>query len=815
MKKTRDHRDLYNSCLSVLRSDAIQCLKFAHELLTESENTSNLEYIHKSKELIGQCHFQLGEFQKAINWYKKVEDEFEELPKIFRFLAFAHWKNGDANEPEKYFLKSIKLCRTKKMDIQLAQDYTNLGAFYLGKCDFNKSINCTEKALSIFKEQNDVQGIGFSLGNLGNAYFYLECYSKSLEYYTQAIDFARKNEDQQLLGNSFNSRAMIYQKIGDFPKAVKNILEALQIKEAMNHKLSPIYTNLGVIYQEWGDLEKAEKYYEIALKNARMEKDKLSIAKIKNNLGNVFLEKKEYEKALKCFEDSLILNEKLDDKETIIAAQTNLAIIHKEFYKNLQVAEELLLKSLELSQQLKLENSIFSISIDLAQLMLNRNEIEKAEKYLQKAEEKLPIIDAYELKSAYYQTCLDLTKAKHQFEKSIELYEKILELKNQVFSLESQKIISAMQIRFEADKKEKEAEIYRLKTIELARKNEQIKKQKEELEQALDNLKKSELKYNLVTDELHKNIGTKLIGNSNSILKITQLIAIVAKSDRTNVLIMGESGVGKEIVAHKIHQLSSRKKNSFHGINAAAIPDALFESQFFGHEKNAFTGAEKTNIGWFEAANCGTLFLDEIGTMAIEQQVKLLRVIEERKIIRVGSHLEIPVDVRLISASNMNLLELVKQGSFRHDLYHRLATFVIQIPPLRDRKEDIPLLLEHFVKFYSTQLNKKIIRIQKPVYAMLNEYHFPGNVRELKNIVERAIIVADSSTLRCSHFTIPDIDRNNDGINQLKTLAETEKKHIMQALKSTGFNQSKAAELLGVERRVISRKMKKYDLARD
>ena len=304
-----------------------------------------------------------------------------------------------------------------------------------------------------------------------------------------------------------------------------------------------------------------------------------------------------------------------------------------------------------------------------------------------------------------------------------------------------------------------------------------------------------------------------MIGESHSINKIKELISIVAISENTNVLITGESGTGKEIVARQIHQNSVRHNNSFCGINSSAVPGTLFESQFFGHEKNAFTGANKTHIGWFEIADGGTLFLDEIGTMSLDQQVKLLRVLEERKIIRLGSHREIPIDVHIISASNIDLVELVETNVFRKDLYHRLATFVIRIPPLRERKDDIPLLLEHFVNLFSLQLKKKIKKIEKSVEEALMKYHFPGNVRELKNIIERAMIVTDSSTLKLSHFSVPK-SANKDNHKDFLPMSEIEKLHITEALKISKYNQSHAADLLKIERRAVARKMKKYGIER-
>jgi transcriptional regulator with PAS, ATPase and Fis domain len=211
----------------------------------------------------------------------------------------------------------------------------------------------------------------------------------------------------------------------------------------------------------------------------------------------------------------------------------------------------------------------------------------------------------------------------------------------------------------------------------------------------------------------------------------------VAKADNTSVLITGESGTGKELVARGIHYLSERKKSYFYAVNCSAIPESLFESEFFGHKKGSFTGANEDKAGWFEIAHGGTLFLDEVVEMQPAMQSKLLRVLEERKIRRIGSSIDIPVDVRIIAATNQDIHKLIETGKFRTDLYYRLNSFEISIPPLRDRKDDIPLLLDYYVKLLSQRLGKRINSIDAAVSRVMASYNFPGNVRELKNMVER------------------------------------------------------------------------------
>ncbi|MCK4406998.1 MAG: sigma-54-dependent Fis family transcriptional regulator [Bacteroidales bacterium] len=330
-------------------------------------------------------------------------------------------------------------------------------------------------------------------------------------------------------------------------------------------------------------------------------------------------------------------------------------------------------------------------------------------------------------------------------------------------------------------------------------------------------LKEAEQNYSLLSKELYENIGQRLLGNSSALNNVIDLMTKVAKTDTTSVLITGESGTGKELVARGIHYLSSRNKHYFHSVNCSAIPESLFESEFFGHKKGAFTGATEDKSGWFEIANKGTLFLDEVSDMPMNQQAKLLRVLEEKKIIRVGSHKSVDVDVRVIAASNQNLEKMSNERKFRFDLYHRLCSFIIHIPPLRERKEDIPLLLNYFIKNYSKKMAKPIKNIDKDILKELTGYSFPGNIRELKNMIERAMILCDDDNLSLKHFQI--ISKNNLAKNQninatdeILDIELVEHKLITKALEKANNNKSKAAALLNISWQSLDRRMKKYGI---
>jgi Nif-specific regulatory protein len=308
---------------------------------------------------------------------------------------------------------------------------------------------------------------------------------------------------------------------------------------------------------------------------------------------------------------------------------------------------------------------------------------------------------------------------------------------------------------------------------------------------------------------------TDIIGNSNKMREVYQMISQVSKSNAT-VLIRGESGTGKELVANSIHYNSLRSKGPFVKVNCAALPDNLIESELFGHEKGAFTGAIKQKLGKFEMANKGTIFLDEIGSIGVEVQVKLLRILQEKEFERVGGYQTIKTDVRVITATNKNLEQAVEEDTFRHDLYYRLNVFPIYLPPLRERKTDILLLVDHFLEKYARENHKTIRRFSTPAIDMLMDYHWPGNVRELENCIERAVLLCEEGVIHSYHLP-PTLQTGKESgtlpvLSLEDAVANLEKEMIIDALKNTRGNITLAAELLKTTVRKFSYKANKYNI---
>jgi DNA-binding NtrC family response regulator len=331
--------------------------------------------------------------------------------------------------------------------------------------------------------------------------------------------------------------------------------------------------------------------------------------------------------------------------------------------------------------------------------------------------------------------------------------------------------------------------------VENAIKQKRIVEENVQLRQHISDLTKSDL----------------IIGESSHMKKVIDLAKSVASHD-TTVMIRGESGTGKELIARTIHANSSRRYFPIIAVNCGAVPETLLESELFGHERGAFTGAQFRRKGKFELADGGTIFLDEIGTISTKMQVELLRVIESKHFSRVGGNDTIPSDFRVICATNRDLEVAVKEGSFREDLYYRINVFSIIIPPLRDRRVDIPHLVRHFIETYSHIMNKNVTEIESEAMDLLVRYDWPGNVRELENVIERAMVLTHPPSIRASDLPFQLSTPNNGAEND--TMEAIEKSHIAKILQRSSWNITRSAEILDIDRVTLYNKIAKYGLKR-
>lgn len=330
---------------------------------------------------------------------------------------------------------------------------------------------------------------------------------------------------------------------------------------------------------------------------------------------------------------------------------------------------------------------------------------------------------------------------------------------------------------------------------------------KSELKEAMvDALKKSRITQDSTTQKEHKEFYGDMIGASEKINEIFQIIDRV-KNNKATVSIKGESGTGKELVARAIHYEGKFSKEPYIAVNCGAIPENLLESELFGYVKGAFTGADKNREGFFQAANGGTIFLDEIGNASLNVQAKLLRALQEKEVVKVGAQKAEKVDVRIIAATNNNLKEMIQDGSFREDLFYRLTVVEIEVPPLRERKEDISMLAEKFLFKYGVEYKDRFVKMSPKALAILMRYDWPGNIRELENIIQRAVIMCDR-VVEVEH--LPDslkynVDFSEEGLISLK---EMEKRHIQNVLNATNNNKTQAAKILQIDRKTLREKLK-------
>ncbi|OFX88111.1 MAG: sigma-54-dependent Fis family transcriptional regulator [Bacteroidetes bacterium GWF2_33_16] len=303
----------------------------------------------------------------------------------------------------------------------------------------------------------------------------------------------------------------------------------------------------------------------------------------------------------------------------------------------------------------------------------------------------------------------------------------------------------------------------------------------------------------------------EIIGTSPKITEVLDIVAKVAPTD-ANVLIIGENGTGKELIARQIHKLSNQSTNPFISVDVSSLSESLLESELFGHEKGSFTDAKMERVGRFEIASNGTLFLDEIGNISFNQQAKLLTVIENRKFSRIGSNTPIETNFRLISATNKNLNDLTAQNQFREDLFYRINTIQIQVPPIRERKEDIPLIVEHYLRKYEKKYGKQNLKVSANALEKLTQHSWPGNIRELKHVIERAIILSGTTVLKPEDFFVN--PQNAKSINEFDSfrLDDIEKQILIKVLNDTNWNLTKASKLLDISRTTLYSKIQRHGL---
>jgi len=687
---------------------------------------------------------------------------------------------------------------------------------------------------------------------------YIDGFNKYFSIYEEFEHFI---VDKVVKSTIFQSCGYVYWLKQDTELSLKFLKQSLELINETEDVLSipNRYTNIGYIYEDSGDYETAEKYYLQGLDYANQNNYQKAMHMAFAALGRLKMARQEYHEAIKYFTETLNLMDSNAKDDNRLAAINNIACCYigeKKPKKSLEYFNLMPLK------WLKKNDPQFYYSI-LINMSINEISLGKYEA----AEEKLQITAEFARKNKellILQNCYtnfgSLFKKSNQFKKAISIYQKLINIAEE--NKNKQQLNNYYQYLADAYKKNrqpKQAIVYYKKSQKLCieqhftRKLIQIllslsecyssidqplkayktlKKFVETKDKYEEDLKKQENKKNkestyeagrsrqykfseglsLISAEMSNKIGEQIIGNSTVMDKIIQEAFLTSRSSEASILLLGESGTGKDLIAKLIHFASVRHKGPFVAVNSAVFSAGLVQSALFGHRKGAFTGASYDHIGYFEEADNGTIFLDEISEMPSDIQANLLRILETKIVKRLGDSKNRKTDFRLVSASNKDIYSLIDQNKFRFDLFNRINTVEIRIPPLRDRKEDIPLLIEHFFNVISQRLQKQQPIISQDAINMLCDYNFPGNVRELKNIIERLILFCKNGKIGREDVFFLNSEQSKE-IQSYKSenleLALNENRLIMEAMKRTDNVQVEAAKLLGISTYALNRRLKK------
>lgn len=656
------------------------------------------------------------------------------------------------------------------------------------------------------------------MSTYANFYYFDGSYHEYLKKMLEFVNLCDVTEPDYFK-NRFHHLAYAYMYIRDYSKAELFFSKSIEYCQKYDELVVASLNGLGELYLRRNDLLDAQEVLEKALSKAKLYDQKKLFISALINYGIALQRMGDFETAIKILEESLELSEKADNLRFQGISLFNLALCQNninresEALENYKRSEEVFLK-LKNKSMLKLIYN--NISLVYGILHKNDQEYEYLQKALKLAEE---LNDEYEREITKFNILTYKIKNRQSsIEVKQELEDSIAYFKNEKnvkYQIQGQSLLGTH--HFNKQNYKSAAENYRasLELQESFYKEQLREKTQDHYDLIRDVMERRERKEAILDSDLARAIQHELIGDSEAIREVVRIAKKASSIRDTNVLIIGESGTGKEILSRLIHYNSERKNKRLVTVNCSAISTSLAESEFFGHMQGSFTGAIKNKSGFFEQANGGTLYLDEIGDMPLEIQSKLLRTIESGTIIPVGSEKEINVDVRIVASTNKDLDELIKRNLFRLDLLHRINVVIIKIPPLREREGDLVLLIEHFVKTISESLNRKNITIDSSYIETLKKYDFPGNVRELKNIVERSLILENSN--RLTENSLPVMQKSQDCSGaQLETfnLAEMERNTVFAALKATDNSQKEAAKLVGLSPSAFSRKLKNIKLSR-
>ncbi|KAA3596231.1 MAG: GAF domain-containing protein [Calditrichaeota bacterium] len=827
---------------------------------------------------LGSLNDLLGEFEKAEKFYKDSEQIFLEigdlahLPLVYNNLGELYRKQSKWELSENFHLKSLELKKQMDNRREMAFSFTNLGVLFYFKNDLQTSVDYFKQALKIQEELADKNQTANLLSNIAEIYFLKTEFESSREFFEKAIELKIEIKNYAEVGEAYFFVGEIEQKLENFFKSKDAFFHALQFynKAENREKHSEIYLKLSEIYKESGKIHEAESFVERGIEIAKKQNQEKQLVGLLVQQAKFLLEQNQVQECRRFLESKISEYE----QKTILKVQF-LALLYQ-----LEKTKGSPLRALEIKNQcVKIDKSILSSLKNSA----NSNTPKKEElptkqvkmnlsgerlKILFEVSQKInSILELDQLLSEILnllvvtlgaeQGLVILTDKNNQLETkaSWQLTKEDRDFSSTVVkeSIEKVKTIFCPNVHedFRFSQVESIANFQSLSLIctPLYSKGEKVigslyvdsrdfehiftDEDVEFLESfanlaviALENSKQHSnllIENKTLKQEVTSNYKfSKIIGKSPKMAEIFQLLESIIATPVT-VLIEGESGTGKELVAKAIHYNDPiRNKFPFVAVNCGALPESILESELFGHTKGSFTGAIRDKEGIFEHANNGTIFLDEIGEMSQLMQVKLLRVLQEREITKVGDSRPIKIDVRFVCATNKNLEEEVTKGNFREDLFYRINVIKIKTPSLSERIDDIPLLAEHFLKIFTKRMNRKNIKkLSEPVIDALTYHSWKGNVRELENIIERAVVLCNEDEIEIKHLpeklrklsSMPDSVSLQEKTGDLRTLvSKFERNLIIHYLNRADWNIEKASTLSGLPKRTFQRKKKDYKI---
>jgi transcriptional regulator with PAS, ATPase and Fis domain len=757
-------------------------IKIWEKLLNSLKIDEAFEYLNKNEKYIGEythilrarMFIQLRKIESALEELEKVNDESYLYCKT-RLMAKINYLEGNLEESQKLYLSLVE----SKSPVDISIGYMGLGSIEFRKGDLKSAINLTLESEKIIRDKEDLLEIKAQIyRKLGIYYGIYSDYFHSLEYHRLSLNCFRELHDLYGLFKEYISFGLSYLQMGEFDHAEFFFNKARAIiEDAKTDEMEMLYyARQGMIEMVRGNLEKSLQYFLSDYKLSLKLGEPASIGYPLRNIGKVYFQMGDIKKAKEYFIESMEKFKKVKDKINYyltLSEYSKVILKEKDIQKISEIEKEIqkIIREIEGIQSL---NIIAQGLIILCGFSIFKGDqkdkelLNKIRECLLKEERKDRLSDAL-----YFLGCL---------------YKERGDTKSAMKLLKEAYLI-AREIGRENFARGILQEIGKISTDEVIN-----------------------ISYKLLMPSLFvlksKEVGEiTFIGKSRSIKRIIEEAKILAKINEP-VLIQGESGTGKELLARYIYYLSPRYGKPFLTLNAGAIPETLIESEFFGYVKGAFTGADKTQDGVFESADSGTVFLDEIGNLPYKGQTALLRFFETGEIMKVGDTRKKKVDVRIISATNEDLKQMVYEGKFRKDLYFRIAVGIIYIPPLRERKEDIEVLVDWCLESIISKISS-VKRISKKAMEFLINYDWPGNVRELFNVLKIAALKCKGEVITLDDF--PDFLKTPQTL-EILTLKEIERKHIEEVLKLCKGNQNTAAKLLGIHRNTLRMKLKEYNL---